>query len=119
LISLRMTMRDALPAWFCTAPPSTSTTMPRPRSSRPRASPSSSSTVACESSKRTPFTMIEPKPEILPVEKDCGAASPPSSSLPPPPPPPQAASTISAAVARAVRAVLGVWIFDMTVPFGG
>ena len=54
------------------AEPRTSTVMPRRRSSRLRALPSASRTVALRSSKWTPLTITEPKPVIGPLANAVG-----------------------------------------------
>ncbi len=57
----------ATPPTVVTAEAITSVRMPSRSSSRERVRPSSSSIVALLSSKRTPLTMIEPKPVIGPL----------------------------------------------------
>ena len=80
---MRLALALAPAASVLMAELSTSTVMPRRRSSRERRAPSRSSTSATLSSKRTPPTMTEPKPVIGPDAK------PPVPPLPTPPPPPQ------------------------------
>jgi hypothetical protein len=73
------------------AVPEIAVTMPSLRSSRLRTVPSSSVTVAVVSSKRTPATMIEPKPEIGPtltVLEIVPVPPVPTPAMSPPPPPP-------------------------------
>ena len=90
----------ALPA--STALLSTSTRMPNARALAERSSPASSVTLAPVSSKRTPLTMIEPKPVIVPWVKALAVAdgTVPDALLPaaspPPPPPPHPATKASA-----------------------
>ncbi len=71
--------------------------MPSFRASRLERLPSSSNTCAAESSKRTPLTMIEPKPEMWPEANELGAAPVPPLDGPALPPPPQPASSSAAA----------------------
>ena len=79
------------------APPCTSTTMPSLSSLRLRDSPLSSSsldTLADESSKRTPLTMMEPKPWIGPEAKEVVLVVP----LSPPPPQPARMAAMQASL---------------------
>ena len=66
--------------------------------------PLSSLTRAALSSKRTPLTMMLPKPLMAPTVVSEGVVVPPPTIVsPPPPPPPQAASSKPAARPAAVR----------------
>ena len=83
-----------------TGPACTAVCMPSFRSLRGWAAPSSSTMRAVESSKRTPLTMIEPKPAMRPAENDTAAPVPPvSTPAMPPPPPPQPAANEAASSA--------------------
>ena len=64
--------------------PRSSTVMPSFKSSRLRPVPSASLTLATLSSKRTPFTMTEPKPVMGPLTKEVALPPVPPLSTPPP-----------------------------------
>ena len=89
----RMCCATARPSVSSTAPLSTSTIMPSFSAAEVAALPSSSSTLAALSSKRTPFTMTEPKPPTGPDVKatDDGEAVLPVAGGAYEPPPPQPA----------------------------
>ena len=74
-----------------TAEPEMETTMPSFRSPELWSAPSSSVMAALLSSKRTPLTMMEPKPVMAPLENDPVPPLPTVAMLPRPlkPPPPK------------------------------